>query len=346
MIPQFAKETSPVLQQDTAAEGLICSITSGVLREGGIWRLWYSSGYIGADQAGAMRVFYAESADGRHWLKPALAGSPVPGANIAWPRGEAAYRAYLPSVHREKDGLVAFIWCDKGHVSGLFRFVSTDGENFEPAGDRPLIAPHWASPEDLALAGEGRVSNDAYSVLQNPDGSYSYFSAYLQPNTDPRATFADDDLTNYMRVICRADSPDGISWTPTKVIIEPDYAREPYETQFYGMHVFRHGGLYLGLLHVYLLEQQIIQPQWAWSRDGWDWHRTHTPCIQLGAPGSFDSRMIVFGDTEVCGGELVWLYNGGNWKHDDYARSDVRSCIGRAALPLHELDAWTATLAV
>lgn len=346
MILQFRKAPGPVLQQDTKWEGPICSVTSGLLVEKGKWRLWYSNGYIGADQAGAVRVMYAESEDGLRWRKPALPQSPVNGGNVVLPHDKPVYRAYLPSVHREKDQYVAFVWCEKGGVNGLFRFVSHDGEYFEAAPDRPLMAPHWGNSKSNKLAGAGRVSNDAFSVMQNDDGSYTYFSAYLKKNTDPRTIFSNDNLAKYLRVICRADSPDGIAWSPTKIIIEPDYARDSFETQFYGMHVFRYKGLYLGLLHVYLLQQQTIRPELIWSRDGWKWNRTHTPCIDLGKPDSFDSSMILFGDTAIANDELIWIYNGANWKHNEFARPDVRSCVGRASLPLRELDAWIATLAV
>ena len=342
MIPLFRKHPRPIIEQDRKWEGPICSVTSGLLHEKGKWRLWYSNGNIGADQAGAMKVLYAESGDGLDWQKPALSQSAVSNSNIVLPHDKPEYRAYLPSVHREKDHLVAFIWCDKGGMNGLFRFVSRDGEYFEPQPDRPLFAPHWANSKSNQMAGNGRVSNDAFSILQNEDGSYTYFSAYLKPNTDKRTQFAGDNLKHQLRVICRADSRDGVEWTSTKVILEPEYPADSFETQFYGMHVFRYNGLYLGLLHVYFLEKQIIQPEWVWSKDGWKWHRTRQPCIKLGNSGSFDSRMILFGDTEIVGDELVWIYNGANWKHNDFARDDVRSCVGYAQLSLTELDSWLA----
>jgi hypothetical protein len=180
--------------------------------------------------------------------------------------------------------------------------------------------------------------------MQNEDGSYSYFAAYLQRNEDAGTIFADDNLAAFRRVICRSDSADGIQWTPTKIIIEPDYATDSRETQFYGMHVFRHRGFFIGLLFTYFLERQIIQPEWVWSRDGWKWQRTYAPCLEMGEEGSFDHRMILFGDTQIVGEELIWLYAGSDWKHNDYASPEVSTRVGYAALSLRELDAWVASL--
>jgi hypothetical protein len=58
----------------------------------------------------------------------------------------------------------------------------------------------------------------------------------------------------------------------------------------------------------------------------------------MGEQGSFDSRLILFGDTQIVGEELVWLYAGANWRHNDFARPDVSTRVGCASLPLCELD--------
>jgi hypothetical protein len=83
----------------------------------------------------------------------------------------------------------------------------------------------------------------------------------------------------------------------------------------------------------------------VWSHDGYSWARTRTPAISLGDEGAWDSRMIVFGDIIQTPDELVWLYSGNDWRHNEYAKKDKgRSCIGRATVPRKDLDAWLATL--
>jgi hypothetical protein len=212
-----------------------------------------------------------------------------------------------------------------------------------------LIAFHNAKPATKAKAGEGRVSNDAFDLLRNANGSYEYFAAGVKKATDPRTIIPHDNAPGLLREIVHATSSDGINWSAVETIIAPDYddgdgGRDPFDTQFYGMHVFRRRRFYLGLLHTYHVQSQTIQPEWAWSHNGVNWCRTHTPCIPLGDEGSFDSRMILFGRTVEAEDELVWLYSGYDWRHNAFRKGQVSSAIGRATLPLAELDAWLATL--
>ena len=128
-------------------------------------------------------------------------------------------------------------------------------------------------------------------------------------------------------------------------MLRPDYAfGDPYDTQFYGMQLLRYRGFYLGLLHVFHADSQVIQPEWAWSHDGQSWARTYVPAIALGDEGAFDSRMILFGDLTLTDDELIWLYAGSDWRHNAFQSGQVTTAIGRAALPRKELDAWLDSL--
>lgn len=340
--PVFRKGTEPVLQQDQLWEGQETTVGSGLIVEDNRWRLWYTNGFLDPERD-TLRVLYAESDDGISWHKPDLHDGQTPDKNLVLPSEPNTEGAYLASVHREAEQLIMFAWYCKPPHPGLYRFVSRDGINFEPQPNRPLIAAWW-DKEVYDVAGKGRVSNDAFSVLQNPDGSYTCYAAYMVDASDPRMHIDHDNCPGKLRYIARADSRDGVEWTETKLILQPDYDIDSPDTQFYGMNVFPYKGLYLGVLHTYFVESQIIQPEWAWSRDGWEWHHTRTRCISLGDEGSFDSRMIVFGDLEINGDELVWLYAGANWRHNGFRKGEVRTCIGRATVPLTELDAWVRTL--
>jgi len=129
------------------------------------------------------------------------------------------------------------------------------------------------------------------------------------------------------------------------IVIAPAYDEgDAFDTQFYGMQVFRHRRFHLGLLYVFHVQSQTIQPEWAWSHNGDNWTRTRTPCIALGDEGSFDSRMILFGDVVVTDDELIWLYSGYDWRHNAFMKGRVSSSIGRAMLPLRELDGWLDSL--
>jgi hypothetical protein len=181
--------------------------------------------------------------------------------------------------------------------------------------------------------------------VTNRTGGWDYFCAVLTKAADARAVMPHDNVPGRVRCIGRAASADGMRFSPVEMVLQPDYASgEPLDTQFYGIQILRYRNFYLGLLHVFRADSQIIQPEWAWSHDGQSWARTHTPCIALGDEGSFDSRMIVFGDVTITDDEIVWLYGGSDWRHNEFKKRNVTSAIGRATLTRKELDAWLDAL--
>jgi hypothetical protein len=346
--PVFRTGSEPVLKADQPWENKIVSMNSGLLVDKTRWRLWYTSGGLGPSGE-QLQVCYAESKDaGRAWNKPVSPNAPQPNTNVVLPPANQKANFYHPSVHRENGRIVMFVWRNAGHgESGLWRFVSTDdGRTFAPLPNRPLMAAWSARPPSKAFAGAGRESNDAFDMVQNPDGSYTYFAACIRKATDPRQIIKHDNIAGWIRLIGRATSRDGIACSPTEIIIEPDYDHgDPWDQQFYGMQVFHYRDFWLGLLHTYHVESQTIEPEWAWSHNGINWTRTRTPCIPLGDEGNFDSRMILFGSIALTDDQVIWLYSGYNWRHNAFKKGAVASAIGRAVLPRKELDKWLDGLA-
>jgi hypothetical protein len=321
----FRASKEPVLKQD----GEIVSANSGLLVRHERWRLWYTAGTTGPG-GDRLQVCYAESRDrGVTWTSDA---KPI------------IENAYHPSAHRDGDRIALYAWRG-GAASGLYRYVSDDdGKTFAADPDTALIAAWWTR---AAPAADGRVSNDAFDLLRNERGTWEYFAAKVEKASDPRTIVKADNAAGWIRMIGRATSADGVNFSPVDFVIRPDYAppmSDPADTQFYGMQVFRRRKFYLGLLHTFHAVSQIIQPEWAWSHDGQSWNRTRVPCISLGDEGNFDSRMIVFGSVVESGDELIWLYAGSNWRHNAYDAKSSVSAIGRATLPLRELDHWLNSL--
>jgi hypothetical protein len=177
------------------------------------------------------------------------------------------------------------------------------------------------------------------------DNLWEYYAACLEKATDPKTIIKHDNAAGWLRFIGRSACADGVSFPPPEIILRRyDEQNDPPDTQFYGLQVFRRRWFYLGLLHTYHVESQIIQPEWAWSHDGVSWNRTRIKCIALGDEGSFDSRMIVFGAIAMTEKDLIWLYAGSDWRHNAYVKGKSRSCVGRATVPLAELDEWLDTL--
>ena len=326
--PVFRKMPEPVLGE----RAKIISINSGLLAEKQRWRLWYTQGTL--DPKGEhLELRYAESRDhGATWEKK------------SWSSGLTG-STYHASAHREGDAIAIYAWRRDGEINGLYRLISRDdGRTFALEPNGPLLASQNASEAFRAQAGDGRISNDAFDVVASP-GGYECFAAVLEKAGDARAVFRHDNAPGRVRMIGRATSGDGVNFSAVEVVLRPDYAfGDPFDTQFYGMQVLRHRGFHLGLLYVFRADSQIIQPEWAWSHDGQSWARTYVPCIPLGDEGAYDSRMIVFGDVTIREGELVWLYAGSDWRHNAFRRERVTTAIGRATLPLKELDAWLDSL--
>ena len=339
MPPVFRTTGEPVLKADREGEGRIVSANSGLLVEGERWRLWYTNGTLGP-KGERLGVRYAESKDGgRTWAKADKG---------VLPADREAGEFYHPSVHREGGRIVMFVWRNGGGGdSALWRYVSNDdGRTFARSPGRPVMASWSARAGTKAAAGEGRASNDAFDVVRNEDGTYEYFAAAIEKAGDPRQVIKHDNAAGWVREIGHSTSRNGVDWSVVKVVIEPDFAHgDAWDTQFYGMQVLRYRGFYLGLLHTYHAESQVIQPEWAWSHNGVNWTRTRTPCVPLGDEGQFDSRMIVFGSVVVSGDEVAWLYTGYDRRHNAFKAGEVGAAVGRGVIARAELDRWVEGLA-
>ncbi len=325
--PAFVGDPDAVL----SAEKQVVSTNSGLIVENDRWRLWYTTGRLGP-RGEALSVRYAESRDlGRTWKES---------------DADVLPNCYHASAHREGGDIVLYAWRRDDQTNGLFRYVSSDGgKTFAADPDPALIAHPFAADAVKQQAGDGCVSNDAFDIVRNDRGTWEYFAACLEKASDPRTIIKHDNAAGWVRWIGRAASVDGVRFTPLEIVIRPDYAAgDPFDTQFYGIQVFRRRGFYLGLLHIFHVQSQTILPEWAWSHDGQSWARTGVPCIALGDEGKFDSRMIVFGSVAMTADELIWLYSGSNWRHNAFKNGTVTSAIGRATLALKALDAWLDAL--
>ena len=335
--PVFAKPEAPVLRSVQPDEGMVLSVNSGVLVEKDRWRMWYTAGALGP-KGERSKVCVAESTDaGRTWVKT--------NSNAGFPVSADDASCYHASIHRAGEQIIAYVWRRGPSGSGLQRYVSDDdGRTFHASPPTPLFE-HPGGKSTNHVVDPDHFSNDAFDVLHNPDGTFEYFAAVLEKATDPRTIIKHDNAAGQLRNIGRSTSRDGINFSPIEMIIRPDFELgDPYDTQFYGMQVFRYRRFYLGLLFTYHVNAQTIQPEWAWSHNGLNWARTRTPCISLGDEGSFDSRMILFGSVIPMKDEFVWIYSGYDWRHNAFRNGEVASAIGRATLSRDSLDRWLDTL--
>jgi hypothetical protein len=120
--------------------------------------------------------------------------------------------------------------------------------------------------------------------------------------------------------------------------LEPD-AADPPDTEFYHMELLAiYNNLYIAGLGVYHTdpEQDTMDIQLVTSRDGLRWQRAgdRQLFLPLGAPGGFDSHMIMelASNTLLIDDELWIYYTGANAKH--YAQHQGAIGLARSATAL------------
>ena len=174
------------------------------------------------------------------------------------------------------------------------------------------------------------------------NGQPAFHMTSLRQRTIPLAWLRGEVVPPVFRKVGEAKAAD--VRTDALTPFDDDADGDASDARFLGMRVFRRGGFHLGRLHVLHVKSRTIQPEWAWSHTGDNWSRTRTPCIALGDEGSFDTRAILCGDVTQTGDALTCLYRGSNRGHDDSPDNNAPPAIGRAVLPLADLDAWLDSL--
>jgi len=318
------------------------SLYSCVRKEDGRVRIWYGSCRgVGMSE---IRVAYAESEDGIHFLKPKLGLHEVDGSkenNIVLPGPRIAGAAVwvdpkAPPEHRYKTQTKVY-----------------------PPGQREKLEMH-SSPDGIhwKLFAEPKVGHiDTQNIiLWEPSvGRYLFFTRFWEKNLD---------LNKRYRTVRRLESDDLVTWENEKPIMVPDdrdwsihprsgvSGRPPVD--FYGGAVFKYeeaDQAYLMFTQSYWhwmdwgeagLGPATIDVQLAVSRDPEHFERIggRSAFIGLGPEGRFDSRFIWAMPNPIRMGDELWIYYvASNRDHskskilDPAAEKDM-SGIGRAVLRL------------
>lgn len=269
-----------------------------ILRERGVYRLWYSA------KVGELRLAlgYATSRDGIHFRRP-FRLLPVPrdyqyGTTIV-PDGRGGY--VMPYYAKNlADGHDEF--------KGLNVALSPDGLRWRSLYPTPRF--------QIADLGISRVPSDILSIRRHR-GRYLLYvkmNGVGYEGMTPHMPFP-----GYRRIVGVMHSRDGRTWTPPRKIITPD-ARDEGITEFYGLGgVIQRGGLLVGFLRVLRDDlpaneggpvQGLGYTVLAWSRDGVRWQRDRQPFVDRGAPGSWD-RAMAWADAQIVAGDRTLVYYGG-----------------------------------
>jgi hypothetical protein len=327
-------------EMDPAGNEERISLYSCVRKEDGRVRVWYGSCRgVGSPE---IRVAYAESEDGIHFLKPKLGLHEVDGSkenNIVLPGPRIAGAAVwvdpkAPPEHRYKTQTKVY-----------------------PPGQREKLEMH-SSPDGIHwnLFAEPKVGHiDTQNIIfwEPSVGRYLFFTRFWEKNLD---------LNKRYRTVRRLESDDLVTWENEKPIMVPDDqdwnihprpgGRPPVD--FYGAAVFKYeeaDRAYLMLAQSYWhwldweeegLGPATIDVQLAVSRDAEHFERIggRSAFIALGPEGRFDSRFIWAMPNPIRMGDELWIYyvasnrdHSKSHKIDPAAEKDM-SGIGRAILRL------------
>lgn len=261
------------------------------------------------------RLTYLESDDGVAWTRPKLSFVSWEGhkqTNILmglWcsyasvnidPKRDLPYEMFVfrfpgyPDERTRIEGL-PLPPGEKSHPYGLYRFRSQDGKDWK-AVEGPITLN----------------TSDSCFIYRLPDGSYVANHKTELP-AFPGGVTPFDIADGGVRLIGQRTSRDGSTWSdPTRLIMTPDW-RDPGDTQFMELCPIAVPGGYVATVTVYHNHTQLIDLQWAASRDGVHWWRPdRRPALPNAPLGDFGGGMIWPMHSPVIDGKQLHVYYAGN----------------------------------
>lgn len=284
----------------------------------GIYRCWYNPFFVEVEDWNGSTperkrwlylrdsgLCYAESPDGIHWTKPKY--------DILTFRGELSN-----IVARDIHGIGVFLDHHESDPARRYKMIfvnqahgvrSTMGVAFSPDGI------HWG-PQTV-LENVNVMADTHNNALWAP--TLNRYVAFTR-DWDPRK-WKRDSQGNIpaVRLVSRIESPDFLHWSDPQEVLR---GLSP-NLQTYGMLVFFHAGLYIGMPVIYDIQSGRVFTELAWSKDTVTWHRVEpgTPFIPNGAPGTFDWGCIYPAAYPLIGPKEIRIYySGSNDTHSATAR--------------------------
>lgn len=339
--PARRAEENPVMVPEHPWEERI--IMGGTVRQESDrgYRMWYQSygrhTYLN---------LYAESADGLHWTKPVL----------------GQYEDFEGNVRNN-------IFLSRLALRSEDRRPPETNQDHNP---NVLYTPHLGPERTYTLISydygrSGYAAYDGYFLAFSPDG-LRWTDGPQDPVIPGHAdvgwfTFDEMDalfrgiVKNFLNIrghrrrsVFRTESRDGYDWTLPRLAVFPDLedeawteGRPGYHTQFYGMPIVRYESALLGFLQIFRVTDTEnpshdgeIDVQLTCSRDGRRWTRVgdRRAIVELGEVGTWDSGMVLTGNSVVVDGDEVRVYYSGA-DHTHAQRGRTR--IGMAAWPRDRL---------
>jgi hypothetical protein len=227
-----------------------------------------------------------------------------------------------------------------------YKLWEVTGQTPDPAsryGFRSVLA-HMPT-FDHAVRGDGLTELRGPEVVFHPEGAAEVRQSVFLLETAGQGM--DDGgggpLTgawHARRVIAWAESDDWRNWRHERVVLRVDERDRP-DANIQCAFVLPWGGYYLAFLTMHDERGQFTQ-QLAFSRDGLVWSRPwRGDFIGLGAPGAFDSGMVLAPtDPVLTETQMVFYYGGFDILHHQPVNAPWRASIGRALLRRDGFASW------
>ena len=293
----------------------------------GLFKCWYQDfiDYFGSTQKKYQRtrVFYAQSADGLSWEKPALGKHNIDGHDTNAVLYSPDENFKCPSVlldERETDSARRYKMMYFHNVRGrpgseMCLAFSPNGIDWTPYEGNPIF-PLWMGdveiltydPIDKKYLMFGRYGG-------RPGSSHPDYDEWFAPVWPSRP----EGIWGTRRRIYRTESEDCLNWSEPELIFDPG-EEDNLDDGLYGFTSWRADEMYLGILNVLHAVDNTLDMYLLNSRDGLSWKRLqeHRPLIPRGGEGSYDQLDIETPSQPLVVGDEVWFYYGGNKVHHDW----------------------------
>ncbi len=341
-------QTEPVLTAEHPWEANGVYLQGSVLREDdGRYRMWYSA--IGAQRREQQYACVAESADGLHWTKP-LARARAHGewaqTNIVYGQRFNISAPFVGRYQEPRDGYRYFMAFDSRIEQHEQQAVPRVGGLTEADRRRLMRHPSYTPGLDwnkyflsspptwratyLADSRDGLTwepTDGRYAIAGQADGDHPVvydpirqcYRMYLRTNRV-------DENGQRIRQVITATSRDTIEWTHPELCLESDAIDDPRVRQIHGMIVTHHAGLYIGVIQMMEIIEEVpgwnpLMPferarfhgQLAVSVDGVHFTRVaeRAEYLGTGAEGTFDAGMVRPGSMWIVEDERMRMYYDG-----------------------------------
>lgn len=320
----------------------------------GGYRGYYSGnmpeGAMYAGRRSECGIAFAESEDGITWKKPLLGQFHLNGqdTNIILPDNMPDIGNFAqPNVVRKPDG--SYQMCLWLHDPGAryVRWTSPDGIHWHFCDDEPDILIHtlewplgrFANTTDLQgknteedhpegiislLDVKRRHANDACNLYYNAETQmYELYSVTLV-RLDRHQEILPPNGGNFIRVIHRRESRNGIDFTAPEIIFFPDEHDSTYQ-EFYYLSVLHDDEWNIGFLGNYRCWEQTMDIELCFSRDTKHWVRPlRGGFIPRGTNQEIDYMYVTAPGHLIDLGDCYRvLYRGMNREHDGKKPDEV-----------------------